>query len=58
MVENGWEAGIRTPIDGSRVRRPTVRRPPNRERTISESGIIKFSKLIVKKKFTKKNSII
>ena len=26
----GWEAGIRTPIGGSRVRSLTVRRPPNR----------------------------
>ena len=25
----GWEAGIRTPIGGSRVRSLTVRRPPN-----------------------------
>ena len=27
----GWEAGIRTPIGGSRVRSLTVRRPPNRK---------------------------
>ncbi len=27
----GWEAGIRTPIGGFRVRSPTVRRPPNKE---------------------------
>ena len=27
--EIGWEAGIRTPIGGSRVRSLTVRRPPN-----------------------------
>ena len=26
----GWEAGIRTPIGGFRVRSPTVRRPPSR----------------------------
>lgn len=25
----GWEAGIRTPIGGFRVRSLTVRRPPN-----------------------------
>ena len=28
----GWEAGIRTPIGGSRVRSLTVRRPPSIER--------------------------
>src|SRR5688572_33153225 len=26
----GWEAGIRTPISGVRVRCPTVERPPSR----------------------------
>jgi hypothetical protein len=26
----GWEAGIRTPIGGFRVRSPTVRRPPSK----------------------------
>ena len=31
LIAFGWEAGIRTPIGGFRVRSPTVRRPPNKE---------------------------
>jgi hypothetical protein len=31
LVAFGWEAGIRTPIGGSRVRSLTVRRPPSAE---------------------------
>ncbi len=30
LEEESWEAGIRTPIGGSRVRSLTVRRPPNK----------------------------
>ncbi len=29
LIQVGWEAGIRTPIGGFRVRSLTVRRPPN-----------------------------
>src|SRR6267142_1628078 len=31
LIIFGWEAGIRTPIGGFRVRSPTVRRPPSIE---------------------------
>ena len=37
----GWEAGIRTPIGGSRVRSLTVRRPPN--------GAVEFTRLVARK---------
>ena len=32
FVLNGWRAGIRTPIGGSRVRSPTIGRPASRSR--------------------------
>ena len=31
LMPLGWEAGIRTPIGGFRVRSLTVRRPPSKE---------------------------
>ena len=38
LILDGWEAGIRTPIGGSRVRSPTVRRPPNKSMPILGGG--------------------
>ena len=37
--ESGWEAGIRTPIGGFRVRSPTVRRPPSKGISIYVSAL-------------------
>src|SRR5215471_10630750 len=44
LIAFGWEAGIRTPIGGSRVRSLTVRRPPNARSRIYVSLSIKSTK--------------
>ena len=40
LITFGWEAGIRTPIGGFRVRSPTVRRPPNRNLNLRAGALV------------------